>query len=131
MTSSGISELSGNRLHLRFNFSAEAAEVAIMWGHFSLSVHLNERCWGAGDSSTVGECLSLQLAIFRVENLLLWQLEGRAMKKVGLRLFLNGSNHRVGQQNLVRAFWPLSFPQLQPEGSGSPFYWIPSLLSLL
>lgn len=48
--------------------------------HFSPPGHSSER--GAGDISAVGECLSLQWSIFRVENLLPWQLEGRAIKKM-------------------------------------------------
>lgn len=118
-------------------------EVAIMWPlrgshhvvgvnghcHFSRPGHSSERCRGAGDVSSVGECLSSQRAIFRVENLLPLQLESRAIKEMGLRLSLSGGKHRGRQQNIVRAFWTLSFPRLQPGGSGSSRCWIFSLLS--
>lgn len=127
MTSSGTSELSGNRLHPaahgieRFNVSA----VVIMWplrGSHPVVVvngHRGTPMRGAGEQETVPlweSACHCSGAILRVENLLPWELEGRAMKKMGLRLFLNRNNHTVGQQNLVRAFWLLSFPQLQPEG---------------
>lgn len=55
-------------------------------------------CWGEGDSWVAGECLSLQLVIFRAESLLPWLLEDRAMKKPGLRLFLSESKHGRGNK---------------------------------
>lgn len=42
--------------------------------------------------------MSLQLVIFRAESLLPWQLEGRAMEKPGLRLFLSESKHGRGNK---------------------------------